>query len=237
MNLPMSRVRLSVLIVLLVVESALAISLRNSSWVATGHFIRSLAIAIACALPFVMTAVLLYRCRVDFRNRQFSMKGLMSLVLVVASYLALFSYGPEKQNMGPLPVARSAKFDVYIEAASGTSSGPMFTDTNTGEAFQVMTPAIVTAADVATVKFITGQENETQNELEVNLNSVGGNKLWKATSAAKGKKLAVVVNGQVLATPQILSPVGTQFRLSGGRIHTDGSEVFRALTVSSRDSK
>lgn len=237
MSQPISRVRLLVLVGLLVVETALAISLRSSGWVATGHIIRSLVIVIACALPFVMTVVLLYRCRVDLRNRQFSLRACMGLILVVASYLALFSFAPKKPNTGALPIATSAKFDVYIEAASGTSSGPMFTDTNTGEALQVTTPPITTAADVATVQLMPGQQDQKHSDLLVNLHPIGAKKLWKATAAAKGKKLVIVIDGQVLATPQIHSPVGPQFRLSGGRIYTEGVEVFKVLTSNPTDSR
>ena len=57
----LSRRRLLVLVVLLVVETALAISLRTSGWVATRHAIRSLMIAVAVVLPFIMTGVALSR--------------------------------------------------------------------------------------------------------------------------------------------------------------------------------
>lgn len=226
----MSRVRLLLLVGLLVAESALTMTLRTSGWVATGHFIRSLVIVTACALPFGMTAVLLYRCRVDLWNRQFSLRALMSLILVVASYLVLFSYVPKKPNTGPLPIAPAVQFEIYVEAASGTASGPTFTDTNTGEALQVTTPPIVTAADISSLELMPGQQHQQDSELLVNLHPAGGNKLLKATAAAKGKRCVVVVDGKVLATPRIYSPVGIQFLLSGGT--KDGNEVFRALTAS-----
>lgn len=239
MSQPISRIRLLVLAVLLVVETALAISLRTSGWVATGSQIRFLVVVVACALPFLMTAILLYRCRVSFRNRQFSLKALMGLTLVVASYLALFTSfaNPVTPNTGPLPIAKSVKFDIFIEAATGTSNGPMFTDSNTGELLRVTTPPIVTAADVATVQLKPGDPNQEYGDLLLTLFPIGGNKLRKATAAAKGKRLVIVIDGQVLGTPSIFSPVGHRFRLSVGRFDTEGFKVFRALTVGATEDK
>jgi hypothetical protein len=81
----LSHLRLLVLVVLLVAETALAISLRTSGWIATGHAIRSLMIAFAVVVPFIMTAVLLYRVRISLRHGQFSLRAIMALTLVAVT--------------------------------------------------------------------------------------------------------------------------------------------------------
>ena len=107
----------------------------------------------------------------------------------------------------------------------------MFPDVNTGEALWVTTPPITTAAEVATVQLMHGGPNEHGGGLLVNLRPIGANKLFRATAAAKGKRLVVVVDGVVLATPRIHAPTGGEFQLSGGRINTEGLEVYKALTA------
>jgi len=232
MNQPLSRIRLLLLITLLVVEIALVISLRNSGWLATGHSIRSLMIAIASILPFFMTVVLLYRVRVSLRHGQFSLRTLMALTLVVASFLTLYSFSakPKKLNVGPLPISKSVKLEVFIVAAAGTANGTVYIDSNTGDKLRVTIPPIVTETDVSTILLIPREDGQGYEGLLITLNPMGGNRLLKATTAAKGSKLVVVLDGQALATPKIFSPVGHQFRLSGGRIYTEGLEVFKELT-------
>jgi hypothetical protein len=232
MNQPLSRIRLLILAVLLVVEVALVISLRNSGWLATGNSIRSLMIAIASILPFFMAAVLLYQVRISLRHGQFSLRALMALTLVVASFLTLYSFSakPKKPNIGPLPISKSVKLEVFIVAVAGTANGTVYTDTNTGDKLRVTNPPIVTTTDVSTVQLIPREDGQGYEGLLVTLNPISGNNLLKATTAAKGSKLVVVVDGQALATPKISSPVGHQFQLSGGRINSEGIEVFKKLT-------
>lgn len=232
MNQPLSRIRLLVLASLLVAETALALSLRTSGWIGTGQAIRSLMIGVAIVLPFVMTAVLLYRVRVRLRRGQISLRALMALTIVVASYLALLPLfaKPDKQNTGPLPISNSVKFEVFKVAATGTSIGPSFTDPDTGTTLRVTTPPIITGADVSTIQLTTRNEGQHYAYLSIVLRPAGGNKLLKATTAANVSQLVVVIDGQVLTVPKVFAPVSGKFRLTGKRIDTEGNDVFNALT-------
>jgi len=232
MNQAFSRTRLLVLVVLLVVETALAISLRTSGWAATGHAIHSLLIVVATILPFVMTGVLLYRVRVSLRHGQFSLRAIMAFTLIVASYLALLPLftKPSDLNLGPLPISKSVKFEVFTVATTATPNGMSFIEPDTDTVLPVTNLPIIIGSDVSTIQLTTKSQNQGYSSLSIILHPTGGNKLLKATTAAKGTKLVVVVDGRVVAAPQVFTPVGAQFRLTGGRIHTEGNDVFRELT-------
>lgn len=233
MNQGFSRTRLSVLAVLLVVETALAISLRTTGWAATGRAIHALPIVIAIVLPFVMTAVLLYRVRVSLRRGQFSLRALLAFTLIVASYLGLLPLlaKPSNPNLGPLPISKSVQFEVFTVATTAAPNGLSFIEPDTDTVLPVANLPIITGADVSTIQLTTAAENQGYSSLSIVLHPTGGNKLLRATTAtAKGTKLVVVVDGRVLGAPQVFTPVGAQFRLTGGRIHTEGNDVFRELT-------
>jgi hypothetical protein len=234
MNQPLSHLRLLALVVLLVAEAALAISLRTSGWIATGHAIRSLMIAVAIVLPLIMTAVLLYRVRVSLRHGQFSLRALMALTLVVGSFLALLPLfeTPAEPNLGPLPLSKSVTFEVFEVAATSAPDGLSFADPDTGESLSVKKTPIIAAADVSTVQLIPRQTEEYPYPcLAIVLTLKGGNKFLQATTKLQGGRLVVVAEGHVLASPRVVTPIGAQFQVTGGRIHTEGEEVFALLTA------
>jgi hypothetical protein len=233
MNQPLSNLRLITLLVILVAEIALVISLRTSGWIATGHAIRSLMIAVAVVLPFIMTAVLLYRVRISLRHGQFSLRALMALVFVVGSFLALLPLfeRPAQPNRGPSPLSASVTFEVFEVAATGAPGGLSFVDPETGSSLPVNSPPIITAADVLTVQLIPRQNDEYPYPvLAVVLNPRGGSKFLQATTRLKGGRTVMVADGNVLASPQVVTPIGGQFQVTGGRIHREGEIVFALLT-------
>lgn len=227
MSQQITRLRIWLLTVLLAIEIALAISLRNSGWFETGNAVRSVLLGIAMALPFVMTAVLLYRMRFSLRRGQFSLRALMALMFVVASFLTLIKLleKPVGPNLGPLPISKSTKFEIYTVSATSTSNGVSYTDPNEGSPLFVTSPPIISNSDVVTIELTPESENRANLSFVLNVN--GGNKLLKATTASAGSRVVVIVDDVVLATPKVVSPIGHQFQLSGGRIYYD---VFRELT-------
>lgn len=236
---PISPLRLVILVVLLLVELALVASLRYfgwdpegvwRAWVATGQYIRVLVIAIAILLPFVMTAILLYRIRIRLGRGQFSLRAIMAFTFVVASYLALLQLF-EKPNMGPLPISQSVTFEIFKEKGGGTGNELSFCDPDTGTTLLVAASPTITATDVSTVQLIAkGDQDHTYWELDIVLKPAGGTKFLQATTAARGSKLVVVLDGEVVVAANIISPVSTSFRVTGGGIQTEGPDIFNKLT-------
>ena len=154
----------------------------------------------------------------------------MALILVVASCLALLPLS-EKPNSGPRPISKSVQFEVFIVAATSTPNASSFTDPDTGATLHVAGPPIITGADVSTIQLTTDEQNQGHACLHFTLGPAGGNKLLKATTAAIGGRLVVVIDGNVLAAARVSAPIGHQFSLTGGRIHTDGNDILDVLTA------
>jgi len=89
-------------------------------------------------------------------------------------------------------------------------------------------PAIITAADVATIQ--RSEDSPELLSLSVNLTPAGATKLASATANPAGIQLAVVVNGTVIATPMVRSPMSSGFRISGGEITKNREQLFESLT-------
>jgi len=231
MNQPLSRLRLLVLAVLLLAEVVLAISLSMSGWIATGNAARSLIVAVAVILPLMMMAVLLYRVRISLRHGQFSLRAIMALTLILACFLALIPLfeRTSSPNVGPLPLAKSVTFDVYEVAETGDPYELAFADpTDKSTKLPVTEPPIITAADVLTVQ-LTRSQNEQPPSLTFMLTLQGGNKLMQATAKALGSRLVIVADGEIVVAPKLLTTVGCEFRVTGGRINSDGRKVFNEL--------
>ncbi|MCG8451077.1 MAG: hypothetical protein MI725_16030, partial [Pirellulales bacterium] len=101
-----------------------------------------------------MTAILLYRNREHLRRGQFSLRALMALTLVIASYLTLFLMvsKPKGPDTGPSPLAKSVTFEVFDVAPAGTNQGTSFTDPATGTTLPVANVPIITGVDVSTIE-------------------------------------------------------------------------------------
>ncbi len=236
MNQPPSRARLLILVALLILETALTISLRTSGWIATGHGIRQVLIGIAVILPLLMAVVLLYRVRDRLRRGQFSLRTLLAINLVIAFYLGLWPLFVKPgeaapPNRGPSPLSPSARFEVYQVAITPAPSDSTFTEPGTGATFRVSNPPILTAPDVWTVELTRPGETQPRACLTFAFQGPGANRLLAATTAAKGSRLVFVVDGEVIGTPRIHVPVGTPVQLSGGSIEGEGDKLFDALTV------
>ncbi len=89
-------------------------------------------------------------------------------------------------------------------------------------------PAIITAADVATVQ--RPIHSEESASLNINLTPAGGSKLAAATATPAGMQLAVVINGTVVSTPQLRVPLSNSFGIAGGDVPNTHEPWFDALT-------
>lgn len=142
--------------------------------------------------------------------------------------LLALTAGRDALRTPPRPLAKTATLDLYVvSAASGPSTRPA-TDPATGASVFLSTPAILSAADVATVR--RPEDSRGQPSLEVTLTPAGAKKLAAATANPAGMQIAVVANGTVVAVPRVSSPLSTTFLVTGGMIARDGKQLFEALT-------
>ena len=128
----------------------------------------------------------------------------------------------------PQPLSKTATLDLYVVSSTKTPSSKQVTDPDTNAVIFLATPAIITAADVATIQ--RSDDSPNSMSLSVNLTPAGATKLASATANPTGMQLAIVVNGVVIATPTVRSPISTGFCISGGELTKNGEQLFDALT-------
>ncbi|HVW02504.1 MAG TPA: hypothetical protein VHB77_19265 [Planctomycetaceae bacterium] len=127
------------------------------------------------------------------------------------------------------PLAKSAKFDLYLVSPTKLPGCKVATDPNGGGALYLITPPVISAADVAAVK--RSEDTSDAASLLFKLTPVGARKLSRAT--AKPGKIAVEVDGKVLMTANVHAPLSEAFEVTGGAFAKDQEKWFRALTEES----
>ena len=124
----------------------------------------------------------------------------------------------------PAKLPPSATLEVYTTADAKSPSTTEAIDPLTDKPLFLQNPPIVTAADVATVarseievEMVDGSPSQsTQIALNVELTSAGAKKMAAATATPMGNPIAVVIDGQVVATPRLHSQINGSFQISGG---------------------
>lgn len=134
--------------------------------------------------------------------------------------------GCDAKRYSPTPLITTATIDVYAVSASPVPGAKKATDPETTTPIFLVTPAIISTADVATVQRTKG----SPESLTVNLTPAGASKLTAATSKPAGMQAAFVVNGTVLSAPKVMSPLSSGFRITSNVIANNSEQIFSALT-------
>ena len=141
--------------------------------------------------------------------------------------LALCAGCFQSQPAPPVFVPPLGTVEIFATSAAAGPNTKAATDPKTGTAIHLISPPIITNADIAgvarsdmEVETIGGtQPSTTIPSLEVKLNATGTPKMLNATTNPASPTIAVVVNGTLLAAPNIVTPIDGSFRVTGD--HTD----------------
>ena len=136
--------------------------------------------------------------------------------------------GCDSIKNSPRPLSKIATLDVYVVSASPVPGSTSAIDPVNNSPIFLVTPAIVSAADVATIQ--RSEDSPSMPSLTVNLTATGAKKLAAATSNQTGIQMAFVINGTVVAAPKLRSPIANSFRVTGGDITKNREQLFDALT-------
>lgn len=134
--------------------------------------------------------------------------------------------GCDAKRYSPTPLTTTGTIDVYAVSASQVPGARKATDPESKASIFLVTPAIISTADVATVQRTKG----SPESLTVNLTPAGASKLAAATSKLAGMQVAFVVNGTVVSAPKVMSPLSSGFRITSDVIAKNSEQIFAALT-------
>ena len=138
----------------------------------------------------------------------------------------------------PAKLPLGATLEVFTIAATNGPNTTQAVDPTTGEPLFLQSPPIVTTTDVDTVangvSYVTkadGSRTEMNIPcLDIKLTAQGAAKMSAATAAPTGKPIAFVVNGKVISTPKLFSPIHGSFKISGDSNDQNFKSAVNALT-------
>lgn len=115
-------------------------------------------------------------------------------------------------------------FEVYSVAAEQGDATKPLTDPDSGEVLHLVSPAIITAANVQSATANTDESNTVI--LKVTLNKPGEARMSAATAVAGGR-LAIVVDGKIVSAPVCHARIGDKFQITGEYSAADWQKVLQ----------
>jgi len=153
-----------------------------------------------------------------------------TFAILVALTLLLVGCNANSRNTSPRPLAKKAMFAIYVVSATSGANTKTDTDPDRGTEIHLTLPAVITSADVASVRLIEDTPSDaslpSSISLNVSLTPTGATKLSTATATPNGMRVAIVVNDKVVAVPKILSPLSNDFNISSN----ESEAMFNLLT-------
>jgi preprotein translocase subunit SecD len=136
----------------------------------------------------------------------------------------------------PTKIPPGTTLEIYTIAASKAANTTEAVDPVSGDPLYLQSPPILTTTDIATVarSEIEIQSEDgtrsgrTQTALTFELTPAGSAQMSAATATPMRQPLAIVIGGQVVATPRLFSPIEGSFEISG--IDPRFSSTVDALT-------
>ena len=126
------------------------------------------------------------------------------------------------------PLARSAKFEIYLVSPTPSENTTMAINPQNKEQIYLETPAVIVSSDIESVS--RGEDQNKFPVLKAKMTQAGSNKLAAVTSANFNRSLAIIVGDKIVGVPMILAPISDTFELSYGGVKGK-HEVFDALTT------
>ena len=133
-------------------------------------------------------------------------------LLASACLVVLLLAGCDAGGESSRPLSKTATLGVHYASVESIPGSQETTDPSTGDPVFLTMPAIITAADVASVRQMDAQS--PNSSLVVNLTEDGAKKLAAATAKHDDLRLALVVNGTCAAVPKVVATVSGPFAVT-----------------------
>ena len=133
-------------------------------------------------------------------------------LLASACLVVLLLAGCDAGGESSRPLSKTATLGVHYASVESIPGSQETTDPSTGDPVFLTMPAIITAADVASVRQMDAQS--PNSSLVVNLTEDGAKKLAAATAKHDDLRLALIVNGTCAAVPKVVATVSELFAVT-----------------------
>lgn len=109
-------------------------------------------------------------------------------------------------------------FELHTVASAPSANTHPLNDPQTGMQLHLVDPPLITARNISTASVKLDEYHSVM--LDVAVDSVGATTLAAAT-ATPGMRIAIVVDGEIVSAPTVLTPIGSAFRVSGSNSQSD----------------
>ena len=144
------------------------------------------------------------------------MRSLLSLLSLTMVLTGCDSTPP------PAKLPAGATVEVFTIAAAIGPNTTEAVDPRTGAPLFLQSPPIVTTTDIDTVAIpvtnsvaVGSWSERVIPALDIKLTAQGAAKMSATTATPTGKPIAFVINGKVISTPDLNSPIRGSFQISG----------------------
>lgn len=148
-----------------------------------------------------------------------------TFVMTATTIVLLLGCDSKIAKVVPRPLAKTAKFELYIVSPIEGANTKTEADPETGAKIYLTTPAVITTADVMSVSL--EEDTQDQKRLNVNLTPVGSKKLSAATAPPSGMRVAIVANDKIVSAPTVRTTLSDSVSISGSKSTTTYDELTK----------
>lgn len=141
---------------------------------------------------------------------------------LIAGFLLCLAGCADPSDEVPVKLGAGTTFEIHSVCAEATETSQAAKDPITGEELFLVTPPIITAADITSIKRIDAGE---AGAAQFTVTADAANRMTAATAQQTGR-LAMVVNGKLVSAPKILAQISSPFHVAG----SDDHDLFNQLT-------
>lgn len=115
-----------------------------------------------------------------------------------------------------IQVPKGAVIEIYEVVPTPANNSKPAADPATGNPIHLLTPPLIATSDIDSIGLEVNQDLPDQPMLKINLTTGGAQKMLAATSSPTATNLALIVNGQVVSVPKIVTPIQGSMVVTGG---------------------
>lgn len=133
------------------------------------------------------------------------------VAILLATTGCYFSSSPKL-----IQVPKGAVIEIYEVVPTPANNTKPAADPATGKPIHLLTPPLIAIGDIDTIGFDANRDQPGQPMLLINLTTGGAQKMLAATTNPTATHLALIVNGQVVSVPKIVTPIQGSMVVTGG---------------------
>jgi len=158
-------------------------------------------------------------------NRRAAISLAAALALIVASLLGLRIWAPFIAD-----VHAAVRFEVRLaeeEPAPGLREAKV---SGSNRSVYLHDEVVVGNDDISAARLVQGS-GRSQYSVSVEFNAAGAKKMQAATADRMGKLMAILLDGQVVMTPVIRSPIGASSMITGNFTKAQAERIVNGITT------